>query len=131
MKVKKAKIDIDSMVNAMLGNDNLPSKLPAPRELGDIGSANLNVRGCRMVIARIVIQAILDYQMLASKGIVKYGRMVRPLKSKNEVDGYAVKHDVEYLLTWFKDKSQMEFWLDLAHINFHPDYILRSLGMPT
>jgi hypothetical protein len=123
--------EVDTLIENMLDNDEPVAEcIPEPTELGDIATAELNVQGCRNTVAHILVQAILDYKMLEEKGIVKAGKMIRPLKSKNEVDDYSTEHQVKRLLNWFNQKEEMQYWLDLAHIHIHSDHVLKGLGIP-
>jgi len=122
---------VDALVDQMLGAEIVMEQAPPVTELGDLDKAVLDTKGCRNTVVHIVIQAVLDYKMLEEKGIVKAGKMIRPLKSKNEVDDYATEHQVKRLLMWFKEKSEIQYWLDLAGINIHSDHILKGLGIPS
>jgi hypothetical protein len=87
-------------------------------------------QGSRNLIEWILQRAIYDYKALEAKGIVKNGKLVRKLKHKREVVDYPTEQHVQNLLFWFKDREEMQFWLDLAHIDVDSEAVSRGLGIP-
>jgi hypothetical protein len=100
------------------------------KNLDNGSSADMCDRGANNLIEWILKRAIYDYKALEAKGIVKNGKLVRKLKHKKEVVDYPTEQHVQNLLFWFKDRKEMQFWLDLAHIDFDSEAVCRGLGIP-
>ena len=102
-----------------------------PQKILDNGSGkDMCEQGSRNLIEWILKRAIYDYKALEAKGVVKNGKMIRQLKHKREIVDYPTEQHVQNLLFWFKDRKEMQFWLDLGRIKFDSEAICRGLGIP-
>jgi hypothetical protein len=104
------------------------------------GGEDQAIAGPRMLLARIIEQAVLDYQMLEAKGFIDHGQLVRGamhawqlgIGSRNN-NRYAVgrqyftEAQVDELLTFLR--RDVDLLVDLARFNISANVMRQKLGM--